>query len=89
MQIMFQQLRPGNSYARISWQDLFAAMKVYCERYSHGPEQQQVGLQHLPPAHSKQSPSLTSVYTCAGMYQVYHVLMNQAVHMMTPFPRPP
>ena len=43
MQIMFQQLRPGNSYARISWQDLFAAMKVYCERYSLGPEQQQVG----------------------------------------------
>ena len=39
-QIMFQQLRPGNSYAKISWQDLFAAMKVYCERYSLGPEQQ-------------------------------------------------
>lgn len=40
LQIMFQQLRPGNSYAKISWQDLFAAMKVYCERYSPGPEQQ-------------------------------------------------
>ena len=40
LQIMFQQLRPGNSYAKISWQDLFAAMKVYCERYSPGSEQQ-------------------------------------------------
>ena len=40
MQIMFQQLRPGNSYARISWQDLFTAMKIYCERFSPGPEQQ-------------------------------------------------
>ncbi len=40
LQIMFQQLRPGNSYAKISWQDLFAAMRVYCERYSPGPEQQ-------------------------------------------------
>ena len=46
MQIMFQQLRPGNSYARISWQDLFAAMKVYCERFSPGPEQQVSTLKH-------------------------------------------
>ena len=48
MQIMFQQLRPGNSYARISWQDLFAAMKVYCERFSSGPEQQVSILKHAP-----------------------------------------
>ena len=46
MQIMFQQLRPGNSYARISWQNLFAAMKVYCERFSPGPEQQVSTLKH-------------------------------------------
>ena len=56
-QIMFQQLRPGNSYAKISWQDLFAAMRVYCERYSLGPEQQvtlhitfEDGYQEMPPA---------------------------------------
>ncbi|CAK0757624.1 hypothetical protein CVIRNUC_002556 [Coccomyxa viridis] len=51
-QIMFQQLRPGNSYARISWQDLFAAMKVYCERFSPGPEQQEVvQMQQSQPRH--------------------------------------
>ena len=56
LQIMFQQLRPGNSYAKISWQDLFAAMRVYCERYSPGPEQQ-VSLNADDKAHNERTLS--------------------------------
>lgn len=32
-QIMFEQLRPGNTYAIISWNSMFHVMKQYCLRF--------------------------------------------------------
>jgi hypothetical protein len=40
VQVMFQQLRAGNTYTTISWKFLFDVMQQYCARYTAASDQQ-------------------------------------------------
>jgi hypothetical protein len=63
-QIMFEQLRPGNTYAIISWNSMFHVMKQYCLRFMPDPDtlvrapekQDSFGLNLFAPPILAQSP---------------------------------